>query len=122
MIFEGSGVILGAVLEPKSIKKRRKTRSKTRAILRPMSGSVRRSLVRVVGVGTGPWAAVYVAPGQYSKNNRTRNRSSKTTKNEIQEMIDQKSNEQRRNEDEKRDDVWDLTRHGPDAWGFSEDD
>ena len=54
-------------------------------------------------VGIGPWAAVYVAPGQYSKNNRTRNRSTETTKNEIQD-------------ESLRDDVPDLTRHGPKAW------
>ena len=75
-----------------------------------MSGSVCHALGGVVGCGIGPWAAVYVASGQYSKNNRTRNRSTKTAKNEIQELIDQKTIEQRRNEDEKRDDVEDLTR------------
>ena len=56
---------MGPILDAKIDKETLKNDIKNKAILRRMSRSVWHALVLVVWVGIGPWAAVYVAPGQY---------------------------------------------------------
>ena len=79
---------------------------------RPSSWGVRRPTRGVVWGGMGLGGLVYVAPCSTLLKEWDRNPRSKTTKNEIQETIDRKSNEQRRNDDGKRMSVQDDGKSG----------
>ena len=104
VIFSIFGTILGAILEAKIDQKTKKNDIKNKTILRPMSGGLRHAPMGVVWGGMGLGGLVYVAPCSTLLKEWDRNPRSKTTKNEIQETIDRKSNEQRRNDDGKKDD------------------
>ena len=66
----------------------------------PRSGGLRHAPTGVVWGGIGPGAPRVCRAWSVPRNNRTRNPRTKTTKNEIQGMIDRTSNEQGRNNDE----------------------